>query len=47
MERTSVTQLSKSADDAYAETLGHPKYNNRGTKISSYQTTRELNCPRL
>lgn len=43
-ERTSVTQLSKSADDAYAETLGLPKYNNRGQDFS-YQTTRELAVP--
>ena len=44
-ERTSVTQLSKSADDAYAETFrSTQKYNNRGQDFS-YQTTRELTVP--
>ena len=42
-ERTSVTQLSKSADDAYTETLGLPKYNNRD-KISAINDSR-ASCP--
>jgi hypothetical protein len=43
-ERTGVTQLSMSAEGAYAETLSLPKYNNRGQNFS-YQTTRELAVP--
>ncbi len=43
-ERTDITQLSKTADDSYDETLSLPQYNNQG-KNFSYQMTNEVAVP--